>query len=221
MVSKTIEGMNIKNLKFKLIIYNCHSFAQISTFCVFQDRIRHKVECHVDNSEQSTVLIEGSEVQSFYNFLINCRSTSSLTGAFADIPPTLLAPVSFYGASLNSLKIRESKVHTDDDDYYSLELSGPILPTTIHNLFEISPPEHNMTVTFNTTKTTEPFSKLKTKERKSDLVNMGAAVFRKENLSDCGLLPKILKRFCLSENDCVANVDCLKYTSENKAYTWT
>lgn len=179
------------------------------------------MECQADNSERSTILIEGIEVQAFYNFLINCKSATSLTGPFAEIPPTLLAPVAFHGSSLNSLKIRESKVHTDDEDYYSLELQGPILPTTIHNLFEINPPEHNMTVTFNTTPTTEAFSKLKTKERRSDLVNMGAVVFRKENLSDSGLLPKILKHFCVPDNNFVTNIECLKYCSESKTYTWT
>lgn len=186
-----------------------------------QDLIQHETECQVDNSEQSTVLIEGIEINALYNFLINCKSATSVTGPFADIPPTLLAPVAFHGASLNSLKIRENKVHSEDANYYSLELSGPILPSTIHNLFEISPPENNMTITFNTTKTTEPFSKLKTKERKSDLVNMGAIVFRKENLSDCGLLPNVLKHFCLPENNHLANVECLKYVRENKSFTWS
>lgn len=156
-----------------------------------------------------------------YNFLINCKSATTLTGPFADIPPTLLAPVSFHGSTVNSLKVRQSKVHTDDADYYSLELLGPILPTTIHNLFEVSPPEHNMTITFNTTKTTEPFSKLITKERKSDVVSRGAVVFRKENLSDCGLLPSVLKHFCAPEANYVTNVECLKYITENNTYTWT
>lgn len=179
------------------------------------------MESETDNSEYSTILIEGIEVQALYNFLINCKSATSLTGPFADIPPTLLAPVSFHGSSINSLKIRESKVHTDDDDYYSLELIGPILPTTIHNLFQVSPPENNTTITFNTTKTTEAFSKLYTKERKSDLVNRGAVVFRKENLSDCGLLPKVLKHFCVPESNYVTNIECLKYISENGTYSWT
>lgn len=166
-------------------------------------------------------MIEGIEVHALYNFLINCKSATTVTGPFADIPPTLLAPVAFHGASLNSLKVRENKVHTDDTDYYSLEISGPILPSTIHNLFEISPPEHNITITFNTTKTTEPFSKLKTTEKRSDIVNMGAVVFRKENLSDCGLFPKVLKHFCIPDNNYITNVECLKFTSENKSYSWS
>lgn len=190
-------------------------------YILFQDRIQQKTECQIDSSEQSTVLIEGIEVHAFYNFLINCKSATSLTGPLADIPPTLLAPVAFHGASLNSLNVRESKVHTDDADYYSLELSGPVLPSTIHNLFEVSPPENNMTVTFNTVQTTEPFSNLRSKERKSDLVNMGAVVFRKENLSDCGLLPKVLKHFCDLKSEHVTNIECLKFTSENKTFTWT
>lgn len=166
-------------------------------------------------------MVEGVEVNALYNFLINCKSATSLTGPFADIPPTLLSPVAFHGASLNSLKIRENRVHTDDAAYHSFELSGPILPSILHNLFEICPPEHNMTITFNTLKNTESLSKLISRDRKSDVINMGAVVFRKENLSDCGLLPKVLKHFCIPDSGHMANVECLKYQSDNQTFTWT
>lgn len=186
-----------------------------------QERKVHKAECEVDNSEQSLVLIEGIEVQGFYNFLLNCKSTIALTGPLASVPPTLLAPVAFHGASLHSLKVRETKVNIDNEDYYSLEMTGPILPTMIHNLFAISTPEQCLTVTFNNLKLTEPFSKLRSDERISDVANTGCVVFRIENLSDCGLLPEILKHFCTPDNSYVTNVECLKYSSENKTYTWT
>lgn len=166
-------------------------------------------------------MIEGVEVHAFYNFLVNCKSTTALTGHLAGVPPTLLAPVAFQGASLNSLKVRQSKVHLDNCDYYSLELLGPILPSTIHNLLEINPPEHSMTATFNSVQSTEPFSKLKNSERPSDIENRGTAVFGKENLSDCGLLPRVLKHFCTPEKSHISNVECLKYNCEDSTYTWT
>ncbi|XP_023016168.1 humpty dumpty [Leptinotarsa decemlineata] len=186
-----------------------------------QEKIIHKAECEVDNSEQSLIMVEGVEVHALYNFLINCKSAIATTGPLAGIPPTLLAPVAFHGASLNSLKVRENKVHLDEADYYSIELSGPILPSTIHNLFAINCPDSSLTATFSNIKSTECFSKLQNSVRKSDIVNKGSMVFGKENLSDCGLLPKVLKHFCAPDQNYVTNVECLKYTSEDKTYTWS
>ncbi|CAH1995835.1 unnamed protein product [Acanthoscelides obtectus] len=186
-----------------------------------QDRLTQKQECEIDNSERSLVLVEGVEVLGLHNFLINCKSAVSITGHLAGIPPTLLAPVAFKGASLNSLKVRQAKVHLDDSDYYSLELSGPILPSTMHNLFAVSSPEHSLTATFTDVSVTEHFSKLQNNERRSDIQNKGTVVFGKENLSDCGLLPKVLKHFCNPDREYVTHVECLKYDCETKTYTWT
>lgn len=186
-----------------------------------QERMIHRNECEVDNSEQSLVMIEGGEVHGFYNFLLNCKSATALTGSLAGIPPTLLAPVAFQGASINSLKVRESKVYMDDTNFYSLELSGPILPSMPHNLFSLTTPDYSLTATFNNLRSTECFSKVKNTERRSIIENTGSVVFGKENLSDCGLLPKVLKHFCSADNNYVTNVECLKYTSENKTFTWS
>lgn len=49
----------------------------------------------------------GVEVQALFNWLINCRSAVSNTGPHAGIPPTLLAPVAFSGATLTPLKVRK------------------------------------------------------------------------------------------------------------------
>lgn len=195
--------------------------ADIKQINYSQDRMIHKAECEVDNSEQSLVMIEGVEVHSFYNFILNCKSSTAFTGPLAGIPPTLLAPVAFNGSSLQSLKVRESKVNKDNINFYSLELSGPILPNMIHNLFALNQPEHSLTATFNNLKYTECFSKVKNTERRSVIDNRGTVVFGKENLSDCGLLPRVLKHFCAPEQDYVSNVECLKYTSENKTFTWS
>ncbi|KAL3276658.1 hypothetical protein HHI36_012028 [Cryptolaemus montrouzieri] len=183
-----------------------------------QQKIVHKAECEVDNSEQSLVLIEGTEVHSFYNFLLNCKSAVATTGPLAGVPPTLIAPVAFNGATLNSLKVRENKVKVDDVNYYSLELCGPILPTIMHNLFNIHPPEHSLTATFHNLNSTIPFSKTQPDE---DNKNNGGIVFVKENLSDCGLNEKVLEHFCMTDFNYVATVECVKYDSESKSYTWT
>ncbi|XP_050310561.1 protein downstream neighbor of son homolog [Anthonomus grandis grandis] len=184
-----------------------------------QAKIEHKTECQVDNGDESLVLIEGVEVNAFFNFLINCKSTIAITGALAGVPPTLLAPVAFHGASLNALRVRESKMHLEGDDYFCLELSGPILPTTIHNIFNMNTSSQNITVTFDDLDSTQGFSKVRRKsERKSD---GGTSIFGKANLSDCGLNSKILKHFCSSDANVVCNVDSLKFSGESKTYSWS
>lgn len=70
-----------------------------------QAKITHRAECEVDNSEQSLVFVEGVEAHGLYNFLLNCKSIVASTGPLAGVPPTLLSPVSFHGASLQSLKV--------------------------------------------------------------------------------------------------------------------
>lgn len=183
-----------------------------------QQKIVLKAECEVDNSEQSLVLIEGSEVHSFYNFLLNCKSAVSISGSLAGVPPTLLAPVAFNGATLNALKVRENKVKVDDLSYYSIELCGPILPSTIHNIFSIHPPEYDMTATFHNLASTSAFSKTEPNDKSK--VKDGI-VFVKENLSDCGLNDTVLEKFCAVDSKNIANVECIKYDSDKKTYTWT
>lgn len=177
----------------------------------------------MDNSEESLVLIEGMEVHALYNFLMNYKSTVSITGRFAGIPPTILAPVAFHGATLNSLKVRESKVHVDDADYYSIDVVGPILPSTIHNLCLIHPEESSFTATFSNVASTIPLSKItKQTESKTDGdKNVGSAVFGKENLSDCGLNAFVLRKFCGEDARFICNTECLKYTGDTKTFTWT
>lgn len=187
-----------------------------------QARIEHKTECEVDSSDQSLIMIEGVEVNGFYNFLINCKSAIAPTGTLAGIPPTLLAPVSFHGATLNALKVRENKIHSDGSNFYSLELTGPILPSTLHNLFNINAPDHSMTVTFGDIESTRAFSKvLRKNQRKSEIESRGTTVFSKENLSECGLNAKVLKHFCSADPAIISNIECLKYSGDNQNFTWS
>lgn len=168
------------------------------------------------------VLIEGVEVQALYNLLINCKRAVPTTGPYAGIPPTLLAPVAFHGATLCSLKVNESKAHLDNEDYYSLELAGPILPHTVHNVCDILPKEQSFTITHANLINTLPFSRVTSscsKSKDSDVE--GSLVFRQENLSDCGLKPNVLKYFCSDDDKYIVNVDCLKYTSDSMTYSWT
>ncbi|XP_033635784.1 protein downstream neighbor of Son-like [Asterias rubens] len=92
----------------------------------------------VDNRPQSTVLIQSSDTQALYNFLLNTKTTVATTGSTAGVPPTILAPVAFQGSTLNSHKWRpnvmKQAVGNTLKESYSLEVTGPLLP---HNVFNI------------------------------------------------------------------------------------
>ena len=49
--------------------------------------------------------MEGTNVFALFNFLLNSKSVIPATGAYAGVPPTLLAPVAFQGATLRNLEV--------------------------------------------------------------------------------------------------------------------
>jgi len=59
------------------------------------------------------ISISGSDTLSFFNFLINSKSILiSNVGPYAGLPPTILSPVAFHGATLKSLQVK-SLLHVD------------------------------------------------------------------------------------------------------------
>jgi hypothetical protein len=75
--------------------------------CVFffKVKLEQDKEKEVDQTPESLIYVEGVEAQALFNFLINCKSSIATTGPLAGVPPTLLAPVAFHGATLKSLKV--------------------------------------------------------------------------------------------------------------------
>lgn len=59
----------------------------------------------LDHKPESVVCVEGSHTFTLINFLINCKSLVAAAGSQAGLPPTLLAPVAFRGATVNTLKV--------------------------------------------------------------------------------------------------------------------
>lgn len=70
----------------------------------WQEQTREE-ECKEDRRPRSLVFVERENVQALFNFLLNSRACFSPTGPLAGVPPTLLAPVAFHGATLRSLKV--------------------------------------------------------------------------------------------------------------------
>ncbi|XP_022910905.2 protein downstream neighbor of son homolog [Onthophagus taurus] len=191
-----------------------------------QEKIRRKIESEIDNGAESLIFIEGVEVSAFYNFLMNSKSIVPTVSSLAGVPPTLLSPVAFNGGTVNSLKVRENKVNVDNETFFSIELQGPILPHLIHNLYHFCRPEMSVTASFSDLKSTQPFSKIKfksneTKNEGENVMNRsGSAVFKRENLGDCGFPKEILEIFCSDKSDCTVNYDNLKYCDDSKLYNW-
>ncbi|KAG7258863.1 hypothetical protein CRUP_027467, partial [Coryphaenoides rupestris] len=90
----------------------------------------------LDHRPDSVVCVDGAHTFTLINFLINCKSLVAASGPQAGLPPTLLAPAAFRGASMHTLKARsvnvKTQVRSTFHDICSLELTGPVLPSSLH-----------------------------------------------------------------------------------------
>lgn len=59
-----------------------------------------------DNKPQSTILVQGSDVQALFNYLLNSKIIIANTGPMTGIPPTLLSYQCFIGATMQKLKVK-------------------------------------------------------------------------------------------------------------------
>ncbi|KAM5154995.1 protein downstream neighbor of Son [Callospermophilus lateralis] len=155
---------------------------------------KEKHEVQMDHRPESVVLVKGINTFTLLNFLINCKSLVATSGAQAGLPPTLLSPVAFRGATMQMLKARSINVKTQAlsgyKDQFSMEITGPIMPHALHSMtmllkssqsgsFSAGLYPHEPTAVFNIRL---PLDKLLDKE-----------VVHKE-LTNCGLHPKTLEQ---------------------------
>ncbi|XP_077150036.1 protein downstream neighbor of Son [Ranitomeya variabilis] len=126
---------------------------------------KEKNEVKLDHRPESVVLVKGANTFTLLNFLINCKSIVAAAGPQAGLPPTLLSPVAFRGATMHTMKARTVNVKTQMQsgykDQFSLEITGPVMPHTVHSLtllvkaaqkgsFSASLYTHEPTTVFNT-----------------------------------------------------------------------
>ncbi|CAN2387583.1 replication fork protection [Pristimantis euphronides] len=126
---------------------------------------KEKDEVKLDHRPESVVLVKGANTFTLLNFLINCKSVVAAAGSQAGLPPTLLSPVAFRGATMHTMKARTANVKTQVrsgyKDQFSLEITGPLMPHTVHSLtmllkaaqrgsFSASLYTHEPTTIFNT-----------------------------------------------------------------------
>ncbi|XP_041354100.1 protein downstream neighbor of Son-like [Gigantopelta aegis] len=119
----------------------------------------------VDSRPQSLVFVEGDQVQALFNFLLNCRTCTATSGPQAGLPPTLLSPVAFRGATLkpNMVRWSSSKMINSSGlkkEQHILEICGPLLPHHVLNLTALLRRTQNTDVsfTFKTHETSAAFN---------------------------------------------------------------
>ncbi|XP_069492338.1 protein downstream neighbor of Son isoform X2 [Ambystoma mexicanum] len=153
---------------------------------------KEKNEVKLDHKPESVVMVKGTNTFTLLNFLINCKSLVAASGSQAGLPPTLLCPNAFRGATMQTLKARSVNVRTQVNsgykDQFSLEITGPIMPHTLHSFtmllksaqkgaFSAGAYTHEPTAVFNICAKSE------------DTLNV---VSSGKDLAACGLHPKTL-----------------------------
>ncbi|XP_032690255.1 protein downstream neighbor of son homolog [Odontomachus brunneus] len=194
-----------------------------------QARMTLEKESEGDNMRQSLVFVKGVEAQALFNFLINCKSATATTGVLAGVPPTLLAPTAFHGASLKPLKVRESIVRVENDRYHSLELRGPLLPHVLPSLCHLmeSSQLEQYSASCAQLVTTTSFSAAKhgadevtvAEGEDHNAAKIPPNIFGQENLSDCGFNKELLKHFCNTDPSRIEVLESFKFF--NGLYTWS
>lgn len=176
----------------------------------------------VDRRAESLVFCEGCEVQALFNFLINCRSCTALTGPQAGIPPTILSPTSFVGATVKTNRIRHSvakmSMEGETQDAHVLEIHGPLMPH--HQLNIAALLRHGLAdtavISYNTHEPTAPFNMEATGDVESDSGMSTAS----SKLWEAGLHKTVRGQFvkcsALERGTVLHEVKCLE-----DGYTWS
>ncbi|XP_012512842.1 PREDICTED: protein downstream neighbor of Son [Propithecus coquereli] len=179
---------------------------------------KEKHEVQMDHRPESVVLVKGINAFTLLNFLINCKSLVATSGPQAGLPPTLLAPTAFRGATMQMLKARSVNVKTQAlsgyKDQFSLEITGPVMPHCLHSVtmllkssqsgsFHVGLYPHEPTAVFNICL---PVDKVLHKE-----------VVHKE-LANCGLHPKTLEQ--LSQIPSLGKSSLRNVEMRDYVYNW-
>jgi len=95
----------------------------------------------IDHRLESTVVISGGDVLGLFNFLLNANFLCASSGRMMGIPPSLLSPVAFIGASLKMNRfthgvIRQQEAQDTKQVYY-VDIRGTILPTQLLQLTKL------------------------------------------------------------------------------------
>lgn len=169
----------------------------------------------LDHKSESVVCVEGSHTFTLINFLINCKSVVAVAGSQAGLPPTLLAPSAFRGATMHTLKARSMNVKTQVGSTYqnisSLEITGPILPSSLHTITTLLRPAQkgNFSAALYTH---TPTAVMNTNTSKQQCTG------RLVDLSGCGLHPASIQQ--LQQPSSLGKTALTHINMSNYSYTW-
>ncbi|KAG5215587.1 hypothetical protein JEQ12_001163 [Ovis aries] len=164
---------------------------------VLSIKLRKEIhEVQMDHRPESVVLVKGMNTFTLLNFLINCKSLIATSGPQAGLPPTLLSPVAFRGATMQMLKARSVNVKTQGlsgyRNQFSLEITGPIMPHALHSVTMLLQSSQNGSFSAGLY-THEPTAVFNICPPKDKVVDKEAV---HEELANCGLHPKTLDHLC-------------------------
>ncbi|KAI4591326.1 hypothetical protein MJG53_020335 [Ovis ammon polii x Ovis aries] len=163
---------------------------------VLSIKLRKEIhEVQMDHRPESVVLVKGMNTFTLLNFLINCKSLIATSGPQAGLPPTLLSPVAFRGATMQMLKARSVNVKTQGlsgyRNQFSLEITGPIMPHALHSVTMLLQSSQNGSFSAGLY-THEPTAVFNICPPKDKVVDKAVH----EELANCGLHPKTLDHLC-------------------------
>ncbi|XP_024865886.1 protein downstream neighbor of son homolog isoform X2 [Kryptolebias marmoratus] len=169
----------------------------------------------LDHKPESVVCIEGSHTFNLINFLINCKSLVAATGSQTGLPPTLLAPTAFRGATMNMLKGRtmnvKSQVGSTHQNMSTLEITGPILPSSLHAITTLLRPAQKGT-----------FSAALYTHSPTAVLNINTSRQQRSgglvDLTGCGLLPASIHQ--LEQLSTLGKTALTDINMKNYSYTW-
>ncbi|XP_025137184.1 protein downstream neighbor of Son isoform X3 [Bubalus bubalis] len=164
---------------------------------VLSIKLRKEIhEVQMDHRPESVVLVKGMNTFTLLNFLINCKSLIATSGPQAGLPPTLLSPVAFRGATMQMLKARSVNVKTQAlsgyRNQFSLEITGPIMPHSLHSVTMLLQSSQNGSFSAGLY-THEPTAVFNICPPKDNVLDKEAV---HKELANCGLHPKTLDHLC-------------------------
>ncbi|KAL3999242.1 KRAB domain-containing zinc finger protein [Sarotherodon galilaeus] len=191
-----------------------------------QDKIKkpdlHTLQLHkeghvmsLDHKPESVICVEGLHTFTLINFFINWKGVVASSGSQAGLPPTLLAPSAFRGATMHTLKSRcvnvRSQVGSSYQNLSSLEITGPVLPSSLHAILTLlrAAQKGNFSAALYTHSPTAVMNIHSTKQQVSE-----ASV----ELSSCGLHPASIQQ--LQQPSTLGKTALTHITMNNYSYTW-
>ena len=156
-----------------------------------------KSKTFVDKEDKSKTLafVKGRDTNLLLTFLSNTDLIIPTTGPLVGVPPTLLSPVAFSGASLHPLKLKTSHLMHGNQLIYNLDLIGPVLPNVVYDLMKFfEATKKSFSSLIGNLDATGPFTAFSSSKPESSANLM--SLFASENLKDCGLSKDLISNIC-------------------------